>query len=304
MKQLIAEGSIAGLIVFADNIDSRASIRRRLKRLQAIDPTAALLVMVDQEGGQVRRLSGPPQASAERMGQRGPDYAHRQGELTAASLAGVGIGVDLAPVLDVATPGAAIEREQRAFGDTAAAVIESGVDGFAAGLAAGGVAATAKHFPGIGSAEVNTDLAAQRIDRSLLRLREVDEAPFAAFIEAGGELVMVSLATYPALANRPAAFSSKVVEGELRERLGFTGVTISDGLGAAAASAFGSPKRVALAAEAAGIDLLLYSDWRAARDAGRLLRRGLRAGELPRERFQQSAERVSALSARLAAKAG
>lgn len=304
LRELIGNGSLAGLILFADNIDSRTQIRRTLRRLQAIERPAALsaplLVTVDQEGGEVRRLAGPPQPSAERIGERGPAFAHREGERTAAGLLGVGVNVDLAPVLDVAVPGSAIDREQRSFGSSAERVIEVGIDGFAAGLRAGGVAATAKHFPGIGSAEVNTDLAAQRIDRSRRRLRELDEAPFAAFVEAGGELVMVGLATYPAFADRPAAFSSKLVEGELRERLGFDGVAISDGLGGAAAGAFGDPRRVALGAEGAGVDLLLYSDWRAARDAGRLFLRGLRKGELPRDRFQRSAARVLELRTQLA----
>ena len=308
LRELIANGSVAGLILFADNVESRSTIRRRLAQLQEIERPEALseplLVMVDQEGGPVRRLSGPPQASAQQMGERGADFARTQGEETALSLLGVGVGVDLAPVLDVAVPGGAIDREGRAFGRTAEQVTEAGVDGFAAGIAGGGAVATAKHFPGLGSAGQNTDLSAETIDRSLRRLREVDEAPFAAFVEAGGELVMISLATYPALAARPAAFSSKVVEGELRERLGFSGVTISDGLGAAAAAAFGNPRQIALAAEGAGVDLLLYSDWRAARDAARLFRRGLRAGELPRERFEQAAERVLALRARLAQTSG
>ena len=304
LRRLIRDGSVAGVIVFADNLAAGAGATRTLiAGLQAIERPpglrAPLLVMVDQEGGQVRRIDNPPTASAELIGARGQQYARRQGERTADGLQARRINVDLAPVLDIARPGGAIDHEQRSFGLTAEQVTEVGVDGFAAGLRDGGIAATAKHFPGLGAAAVNTDRAAQRVPLALDDLRSIDEAPFAAFSAAGGELVMLSLATYPALADRPAAFSTKVVEGELRGRLGFGGVTITDGLGAAAAGAFGDPARVALAAEAAGNDLLLYSDWRTARDIHGLFERRLRSGELERGRFEAAAGRVLALRGRI-----
>ena len=305
---MIRRGQVAGVILFEDNVagEGAATTARKIARLQRLRRPAGLeaplLVMVDQEGGQVRRLPSAPVPSAEEMGGRGGDYARRQGERTASGLGERGFNVDLAPVLDVARPGSAIEGEQRSFGATAEQVTTVGVDGFTAGLrSTGAVAATAKHFPGLGAARVNTDEAAQRIDLSAEQLRATDEQPFAAFVAAGGELVMLSLATYPALANRPAAFSPKVVEGELRERLGFRGVTITDGLGAAAAAKFGDPARVAAAAEAAGNDLLLYSDWRAARDAHGLFERRLERGELDRERFESAAGRVLELRGRLPA---
>jgi beta-N-acetylhexosaminidase len=247
----------------------------------------------------VSRLDGPPTSSAARIGERGADFAREQGRRTGEHLAEIGFNVDLAPVLDVARAGGAIDREQRSFGSDATTVSELGVGGFAAGLREAGVAATAKHFPGIGMVETNTDFAAQRVALAEATLRGVDEVPFEAFVDAGGELVMLSLATYSAFADRPAAFSGKVVTGELRERLGFEGVTITDGLGAAAAAAFGDRPRVALAAVAAGNDLLLYSDWRAAREVHRLLTRRLRRGEVERGEFERAAERVLQLRAAL-----
>ncbi len=304
LRRLIRGGGIAGVILFADNAPDRRSARISLRRLQRLPRPPGLelplLVLVDQEGGRVRRLAGPPADSAERIGARGRGYAFAQGEATGTSLARVGVNVDLAPVLDVARPGSALDREQRSFGSTPDAVIETGVDGFAAGLAAAGVAATAKHFPGIGAIATNTDLAPQRVRLSAAELRAVDEPPFAAFVADGGELVMLALATYPALAERPAALSRRVVGGELRGRLGFEGVTITDALDAAAARSFGSTAAVALAAIRAGNDLLLYPDWREARVVGRLLRRRLRSGRLDREAMEEAGGRVLALRSRLA----
>jgi beta-N-acetylhexosaminidase len=303
LRRLIESGAVAGVILFADNAPDATTARRTIRRLQALARAGGsaepLLVMVDQEGGQVRRLDGPPTSSAARIGERGADVAREQGRRTGEHLAEIGFNVDLAPVLDVARAGGAIDREQRSFGSDAATVSELGVSGFAAGLREAGVAATAKHFPGIGMVETNTDFAAQRVALAEATLRGVDAVPFEAFVDAGGELVMLSLATYNAFADRPAAFSRKVVTGELRERLGFEGVTITDGLGAAAAAAFGDRPRVALAAVASGNDLLLYSDWRVAREVHRLLTRRLRRGEAERGEFERSAERVLQLRAAL-----
>jgi beta-N-acetylhexosaminidase len=306
LRRLIAAGGLAGVVLFEDNARSRGRARRTIGRLQSIRRPPGLeeplLVMVDQEGGAVRRLPGPPIPSAAEMGARGREYARRRGRATARSLARVGINVDLAPVLDVARPGSAIEREGRAFGGRPVRVVDTGVDGFALGLAAGGpVAATAKHFPGLGAAASNTDLAAQRIPLSAEQLRRGDQKPFAAFAEAGGEIVMLSLATYPALADRPAALSRRVIEGELRGRIGFDGVTTTDALDAAAAAAFGPWPRVALAAVGAGNDLLLYPDWRAARATGDLLSGRLQSGQLQRRPFELAAERVLELRRRLSA---
>lgn len=302
LRKMVRRGELAGLILFADNLADPEGAGQVLDRLQALPRPAghedALLVMVDQEGGRVRRLEGPPESSAARMAARDSAYARREGVLTARFLLELGINVDLAPVLDVARPDSALEREDRTFGRSPEAVVANGVDGFATGLREGGVAATAKHFPGLGAAATNTDLAAETIDVSIEELRGRDEPPFRSFVESGGELVMLSLATYPALAERPAAFSRAVVTGELREWLGFDGVSVTDALDAEAATSWGPEPRIARAAAEAGNDLLLYPDWRSARDAQRLLARLIERGELDEGEARAAAERVLALRAR------
>jgi beta-N-acetylhexosaminidase len=206
----------------------------------------------------------------------------------------MGVNVDLAPVLDLGRPGRAIEQEGRTFAGTPAAVSEIGV-GFARGLAAGGAAATAKHFPGLGAARVNTDSAVQKIRLPAAKLRAADERPFASFVQAGGAMVMLSTAIYPALSGKPAALSRAVATGELRDRLGFQGVSISDSLGSVAAQAVGGPAKTALAAARAGTDLLLFTDLGDAARAERALARGLGDGSLDRTAFQASVDRVLAL---------
>jgi beta-N-acetylhexosaminidase len=174
---------------------------------------------------------------------------------------------------------------------------------FAVGLQGLGVAATAKHFPGLGAAAENTDFAVQRIDLPKRRLRAVDERPYRRFVAAGGELVMLSTAIYPAFSPKPAAFARPIATGELRRRIGFDGVSITDALESAAVRNFGGPAAAARAATAAGTDLLLFTDYRAGVAAERALVRLLRRTPNARGAFEVSVDRILRLRRALAASA-
>ncbi len=199
------------MVIFADNVGSKRGLRRAIDELQAIPRPdgleAPLAVMTDQEGGAVERIEGPPSASGAEMGAEGTEFAAAQGRATARLLGRVGVNIDLAPVVDVGRSGAAITEEGRSFGSKPDRVIGSAVNGFAAGLRDGGIAATAKHFPGFGAATVNTDFEDQEIELSRSKLRRIDEAPFAAFAEDGGELIMLSNARYSAFGGEPASLN-------------------------------------------------------------------------------------------------
>jgi beta-N-acetylhexosaminidase len=307
VEQMIRAGEVAGVVLFADNLPSRSAGRRLIRRLQAIPRPLGLreplLVMTDQEGGLVKRIDGAPTGAARTMGARGAAFSREQGGLTATNLHDLGVNVDLAPVLDVARPGGTIAEADRGFGSTAAEVTATAVP-FAAALQSGGVAATGKHFPGLGPARLNTDDAVQRMDFSKSTLREVDEAPYRRFVEAGGDMVMLSTAIYPALSPQPAAFSRRIATGELRERLDFKGVSITDALDTVAVRAFGGPAKVATAAARAGTDLLLYTDPNEAADAHQALLRHLRSGALSRTSFEESVRRVLSLRHELKSPSG
>jgi beta-N-acetylhexosaminidase len=298
VKEMIRQGRIAGVILFSDNFPSRAAGRRLIARLQHVPRPQglrdALLVMTDQEGGLVKRIGGAPTASAAEMGARGTSFSREQGRRTARNLRNAGVNVDLAPVLDLARPGGVIAETHRGFGSTAGRVKNTGV-AFANAMQKRGMAATAKHFPGLGAATENTDFAVQRIRLSKRTLRRLDEAPYERYIAIRGALVMLSTAIYPALSEKPAAFARPIATRELRVRLGFHGVSITDALGTAAVGAFGGPAKAGLSAAKAGTDLLLFTDYRAGARAYRSLRRKLRSGALDRARFERSVQRVLAL---------
>lgn len=302
LEAAIRRGSVAGVILFVGNFPSRAAGRRLIGRLQAIPRPPGLreplLVMVDQEGGLVKRVGGAPSASAATMGARGAAFSREQGLRTAANLRDLGIDVDLAPVLDVARPGGEIAETERSFGASVERVSSTAVP-FASGLQRGGVVATGKHFPGFGDARGNTDFGVQHIGLSKRALRQIDEAPYRPFIDSGGRMVMISTAIYPAFSPDPAAFARSIATGELRERLGFEGVSITDALDTAAVRDFGEPAKAAVAAARAGTDLLLFTDLGAAESARRALVSALRSGALDRTEFEASAQRVLDLRATL-----
>ncbi len=300
LRRAIRRGEAAGVILFARNVRSAAQVRATVSSLQRIPRPAALdaplLVMVDQEGGPVRRLAGAPEQSAART--PGEAAARANGRAAGRLLRGAGVNVDLAPVVDVARPGAALAREGRTYGRSATRV--SALAGaFAEGLGEEGVAATYKHFPGFGAASVNTDDAPARIATPLDELRGVDLAPYAEAPDAVG-LVMLSTAVYPARDPRPAAFSRRWAMDELRGRLGFDGVTITDDLMTPAVERFGSPGQLAYFAASAGVDLPLFAgDFATGARAYRGLLRAARRGRLDAAELQESARRVLALRASL-----
>ncbi len=305
LERRIRRGEAAGVILFNRNIRSRAQLRTQLVRLQAIPRPAGLrsplLVMIDQEGGFVKRLSGAPQRSPAQLGRTGSaSLARSEGAATAANLHGVGINVDLAPVLDVARPGSYQERFERSYGRDPSLVSRLGT-AFAGGLRAGGVAATAKHFPGIGVPRVNEDTVASRVGLPLDTLRRIDEAPFVAAVRGRIDLVMLSTAIYPAFDSLPALYSRKLGTDELRGRLGFAGVAITDDLETASAAGYGTPQRRALLATRAGADLLLFAQSYAnGARATEALIRDARAGRVSGLELRRSTARVLALRQSLA----
>jgi beta-N-acetylhexosaminidase len=165
-------------------------------------------------------------------------------------------------------------------------------------------AATAKHFPGLGAAATaqNTDQQPVTLTVPLAALRSTDERPYRSAIGAGVKLVMVSWAVYPALDPKlPAGLSPAVVGGELRGRLGFTGVTITDALEAGALQAFGSFRHRATLAARAGMDLILCSSQQVSEgDQARLgLARAYSRSTLNQAAFRAAVQRLLALRSSL-----
>jgi beta-N-acetylhexosaminidase len=217
----IRAGEAGGVIFFDSNISGLRQIRTVINELQraslASPVHTRLLMLTDQEGGEVRRLPGAPTLSEKQIGQSADAVALAGSAGTGAgrNLHSVGMNANLAPVLDVyRQSGNFIDQFQRSYSSNPGTVARLGA-AFITAQQPTGVAATGKHFPGLGAAtqEQNTDLRPVTLSASLSTLRMVDEAPYRAAIAAGVKLIMTSWAIYPALdPDFPAGLSSAVRE--------------------------------------------------------------------------------------------
>jgi beta-N-acetylhexosaminidase len=294
-------GEIGGVILFPPPGSDQAALADLIERLQEAAARASehpLVVAIDQEGGEVKRLpEAPPALAPSEIAAADASTAAEAGSATGRELASLGVNVDLAPVLDVPQRADSFLVE-RAFGSTPGRVAKLGV-AFAEGLAQEGVAATAKHFPGLGRSETNTDLAPSEIEAGPGTLR-ADLAPFERAIASPIALVMLSNAVYPRLDREAPAFASPAIAvGLLREELGFDGVTITDDLGAAAVRERFPRRGAALAAVTGGSDLLLFAGTASPGVLDRLVGAAER-GELDRPALEASCARVVELRRGLA----
>jgi len=302
----IRAGEAAGVHFWSDNVSSPSQIRdviAQFVRAQEESPVRApLLFITDQEGGTVRGLPGEPVISAKQIGEShdAVALAWKAGSDAGRSLHDVGMNVNLAPVLDVfREPGNFIDHAARSYSQDPNVVGVLG-SSFITAEQRFGIAAGVKHFPGLGSAKAsqNTDEAPVTLDVPRSDLRRVDEAPYMAAIAAGAKVVMVSWAIYPSLdPQRPAGLSSVVLQQELRTRLGFKGVTISDTLIAGSVVPFGSVGQRSVLAADAGIDLLLcsFGDVAQGDEAKGALADALQSGQLDKSAFNSAVRRITAL---------
>jgi beta-N-acetylhexosaminidase len=214
-------------------------------------------------------------------------------------LRALGVNVDLAPVADVPSVARAALAGRAYARDPArvAAFVEAAVRGYNRG----GVAATAKHFPGLGGATTNTDKGSADVSESIADLRARDLPPFAAAVRAGVSLVMVGHARYPALDPAHIASQSPKVYDLLRRDLGFRGVAITDSLEARAVISRSSVDSAALASIRAGADLLLTTGRGSFIRVYRQLRAAANGSPELRARIAEAASRVRILRDRLQA---
>src|SRR4051794_147738 len=295
VERALRAGRAAGVILFKDNVASQADLGRLVRVLQRAAGGSAL-VTTDQEGGAIRNLpwAGPAQGQAATAT---PVQAAAAARGAARDLRAAGVNVNLAPVGDVAEPGSVMQG--RAFpGDAqqVAALTSAAVRGYGGT----GVAATVKHFPGLGAATANTDDAPVRLVRTPQQLLGEDLPPFRAAIAAHVPLVMASHALYPSLDGGAIASQSRyVLERLLRERLGFRGVIVTDSLEAKAVTERAGPAEAGVRSVRAGADLILTTGAGSHLRVLRAILAEARRSPAFRRRVAESAARVLALKREL-----
>ncbi len=261
---------IGGVTLFRslDNTDTPAQVRALTEALQAAAAASGqppLLIGADQEGGQLVTIgNGPTPFSGNlALGAAGSvELARQVGLAMGQELAAMGVNIDYAPVCDVNSNPKNPAIGTRSFGEDpakvgqlAAAMIE--------GLQAAGIAATAKHFPGHGDTATDSHYGIPQLLHDKKRLDQVELPPFKAAIKAGVRLMMMGHLGLPKLHNGqstiPATLSPQIVRTLLQDELGFTGVTITDAMDMGAIEQGIGLTIDAIAAAAAGIDLLILN---------------------------------------------
>lgn len=250
------------------------------------------LIATAQEAGPYRALIDlPPEQRAIEVGDRADEeYAEEWSREAADALAEVGVELNLAPVADVATLDSGIA--DRAFSDDAG-VAAAMTAAALAGCQKGGIACAPSHFPGEGSATLDTTQGPSSVALDASTLARRDLVPFEAAFDAGAPAVVVSAAIFTAYDPvTPATLAEPVATGLLREELGFEGVAISEDVGIGAIGAGTSPGDAAVDALAAGIDLVQIANPGDVEPARRAIRAALSDGSLSEERLTEAAERV------------
>ena len=284
----------------APEIDA-AAVRAMLDALQSLAKTP-LLLATDQEGGRVARFGTapftPPPAAATFTT---PEDAFASAYKTGTELRTVGINANFAPVADINSNPENPVIGDRSFGASAEEVVPM-VEAQVRGYANAGVLACLKHFPGHGDTATDSHFALPTLPHTLEAMESRELVPFRAGIAAGAPAVMTAHILFPALDEElPATMSRAILTGLLREKLGFTGLIVTDCLEMKAVAERWGTAQAALAAVKAGADLVLVCHTlERQRETYETLLTAARSGELSSSRLDEAIGHVLAAKARLA----
>ncbi|HYN48492.1 MAG TPA: glycoside hydrolase family 3 N-terminal domain-containing protein [Candidatus Nanopelagicales bacterium] len=291
----LVRSGVGGVLLLGSNLESGPQVAALVAGLQA-EAALPLVVAIDEEPGRIGRLAragiieGSP--SARDLGKEPAATVRATARRIGEALAKLGITTNLAPVLDVTGAAAGGVIGDRSFGSSPSVVTRAG-DAFLAGLADAGIAGVGKHFPGHGETTVDSHTSLPKVGASLATLRKRALPPFVAAIGAGVPAIMVGHLLVPALdASRPASLSRAVIQGLLRDDLGFAGLVMADDFGMGALDSWGDlPRRTELAI-AAGVDMAIVLDERAIPDVVAGLLDAVAEGRLPEARVDEAFLRV------------
>lgn len=232
-RQLIEEYHVGGFIFYKNNIQDTKQALALFNGLKTANQNKAvpLFLSVDEEGGRVSRMPGElaKLPAARKIGNTGStELAGQIGEIIGKELAGFGLNLDFAPVLDVNSNPDNPVIGDRAFGTKPEIVSRMGI-AVMKGIQEQGIIPVVKHFPGHGDTSVDSHLGLPVVEHDLDRLQKLELVPFKQAIQEGADVVMIAHLLMPKLdPDHPASFSKAVIHDLLREELGYEGTIISD----------------------------------------------------------------------------
>lgn len=297
---------IAGVTLYRSlNVESPAQVRELSERLQhaaRASEQPPLLIAADQETGTLFAIPGttPFPGNLALGATRSPELTRRVGYAVGRELAAMGVNVNYAPVCDVNLKPDNVGVDARSFGQDPQQVALL-CAALVTGLQAAGVAATAKHFPGLGDTSTDSHYALPIMEHDADRLWQVELPPFAAALDAGAKLVLtahIALPRFNDLSDLPATLSPKILQNLLRGDMRFAGVIISDAMDMHAIDQGNGLIIDSIAALAAGVDILLYGPAQVERpDIYAAILHATRRGLISRADILSSAERILSLKA-------
>lgn len=292
---------VGGIVYFAQNLldpEQTTTMLANVKQFYADAGNVAPFIAVDEEGGTVVRVADNEAFGAQDVGDASAlgsagdtEAAKRAAEQIADYLMPLGFNLDFAPVADVVDPLRSDTMGLRSFSSDAAVaadMVRAEVEGFRDKK----MLCCAKHFPGIGAAAGDSHEGAITIEATNEELETVDLVPFRAAIEAGVPMIMVGHVSLPNIVgdSTPAPLSSAVVQGMLRDSLGYTGIIVTDSLSMGAITDYCTPAEAAVAALKAGCDIPLMPE--RLDEAYQGVLSAVQVGELTEERLDESLTRI------------
>lgn len=292
---------VGGIVYFAQNLldpEQATTMLANVKQFYADAGNVAPFIAVDEEGGTVVRIADNEAFGAQDVGDASAlgsagdtEAAKRAAEQIADYLMPLGFNLDFAPVADVVNPLRSDTMGLRSFSSDAAVaadMVRAEVEGFRDKK----MLCCAKHFPGIGAAAGDSHEGAITIEATNEELETVDLVPFRAAIEAGVPMIMVGHVSLPNIVgdSTPAPLSSAVVQGMLRDSLGYTGIIVTDSLSMGAITDYYAPAEAAVAALKAGCDIPLMPE--RLDEAYQGVLSAVQVGELTEERLDESLTRI------------
>jgi beta-N-acetylhexosaminidase len=311
-RELIEWHAVHNFIIFRRNVVDQEQLQRLCASLVNACRECALpppIISIDQEGGQVARLPSPfsqfPEPRALAEGKNPEELLGEYAAVCASELRQIGVNMNLAPVLDICPAGQGMFMERRCLGAEPQGVAELGRV-VISDLQAGGVAACAKHFPGLGAAVLDPHLELPVVDLAAEHFERESMVPFRMAAEIGVAAFMTSHAVYSNFAPRvPGTLSRQVVHDLARDSCGYDGLIITDDLEMGAIEKFMPFPEAALRAFLAGADILLVCHSHdKVRDAIAALETAQRHGVFAASRLDDSLSRQAKVICRFSYKAG
>jgi len=299
ISAMISQYDVGAALVFAanGNIVNKSQLTSLIKQMKDNSTTIPLAVAIDQEGGIVDRLvnlDGPRPAEATIGATNDPAQAKQAGMQDAKDLASYGFNLNLAPVVDV-TNVYNSQLYDRTYGNTPELVTKMAAAYLQGLQKSGKVMGTLKHFPGLGDVSTDPHAGIPYLNRSKSGLEQIDWAPYRALIRQGNvHAIMVTHEIVSALdKTEPSSLSPKIIQGILRDDLGFQGVIMTDSLTMDALTAYASESQAATLSVEAGADLLMGAA--SPTDVAAMiqsLKQAINSGTLTKQRIDESVRRI------------